>query len=74
MLLLTKSYFSTPPPLFLAVCKIKVFLRTDEEHTERQVWTQWNAKHEAWMSIFQEIASFTQTTHPSLLKFTAETL
>lgn len=62
MLLLTKSCQHSPP--FLVVCKIEVFLRTDEEHTEHQAWTQWNAKHEAWMSIFQEIASFTWTSRP----------
>lgn len=55
-------------PSFLVVCKIKVFLRTDEELTEHQAWTQRNAKHEAWMSIFQEIASFTRTSRPSLLQ------
>lgn len=59
MLLLTKSYFSTFFfPFYWLYVISKVFLGTDEEHyAEQQAWTQWDAKHEAWMSIFSRDCS-----------------
>lgn len=43
-----------PLLLFLFLCNIKKYSLEQMKNTtrEQQAWTQWNAKHEAWMSIF----------------------
>lgn len=52
-----KSYFSTFFPFWLYVIKQFILGNREEIYAEQQAWPQWDAKHEAWMSIFSKDCS-----------------